>query len=56
MTTDLLPELVLIPSGEFLMGSDDGADDERPAHRVHLDGFNIAVQPVTHARVQPLRA
>jgi formylglycine-generating enzyme len=49
MTTDLLPELVLIPSGEFLMGSDDGAADERPAHRVHLDAFNIAVQPVTHA-------
>ena len=49
MATDLLPELVFIPSGPFLMGSEDGADDERPAHQVHLDGFNIAAHPVTHA-------
>ena len=48
MPADLLPELALIPSGEFLMGSGDADDDERPAHRVHLDDFLIAVQPVTH--------
>jgi len=47
MGADLLPELALIPSGEFLMGSEDAEDDERPAHRVHLDDYLIAVHPVT---------
>jgi formylglycine-generating enzyme required for sulfatase activity len=46
--TDLLPEFALIPSGEFVMGSDDADEDERPAHRVHLDDFLIAVHPVTN--------
>jgi sulfatase modifying factor 1 len=46
---DLLPEFALIPSGDFLMGSDSADDDERPAHRVHLDDFLMAVHPVTHA-------
>jgi formylglycine-generating enzyme len=46
---DLLPELALVPAGEFVMGTEDAADDERPAHRVHLDDFLIAVQPVTQA-------
>jgi formylglycine-generating enzyme len=47
MPADLLPELAVIPSGEFLMGSNDAADDERPVHGVHLDEFKIAVHPVT---------
>ncbi len=50
MPPDLLPELALIPSGEFLMGSDDAEDDERPAHRVHVDDFMIAVHPVTQGQ------
>jgi formylglycine-generating enzyme required for sulfatase activity len=49
MAVDLLPELALIPSGEFVMGSDDADEDERPAHTVQLDDFMIAVQPVTNA-------
>jgi formylglycine-generating enzyme len=49
MAAELLPELALIPAGEFLMGSDDADDDEKPAHRVYLDDFLIAVHPVTHA-------
>lgn len=36
-----------IPEGSFLMGSDEGADDERPVHRVWVDGFELAVYPVT---------
>src|SRR5687768_6188378 len=36
-----------IPAGSFLMGSDDGPDDERPAHRVWVDAFELAVYPVT---------
>ena len=37
------PPCVLIPAGEFLMGSDEGQDEERPVHRVYLDGFEMSV-------------
>ena len=30
---------VFIPAGEFVMGSDEGRPDERPAHTVSLDAF-----------------
>ena len=40
---------VLIPATSFLMGSDDGADNERPVHRVSLDAFQLAVHQVTNA-------
>jgi formylglycine-generating enzyme required for sulfatase activity len=49
MASDPLPELALIPAGDFVMGSDDADEDERPAHRVHLDDFQIGVHPVTNA-------
>src|SRR3990170_4342201 len=49
MTSDLAPELALIPAGEFLMGSEDAEEDERPVHRVHVDDFLLSVQPVTNA-------
>jgi formylglycine-generating enzyme required for sulfatase activity len=49
MASDPAPELALIPAGEFLMGSDDAEEDERPVHRVHLDDFFLGVQPVTNA-------
>jgi formylglycine-generating enzyme len=29
------------------MGADDGDEDERPAHRVHLDAFDISIHPIT---------
>lgn len=45
---DLLPELALIPGGEFVMGSEDAEEDERPAHRLYLDDFLIGVHPVTN--------
>ena len=48
-STDLLPELVAIPGGEFMMGSSDGEEDERPPHTVHLDEFYIAARPTTNA-------
>jgi len=48
MASELVPELTLIPAGEFLMGSDDAEDDERPVHRVFVDDFLLAVQPVTN--------
>ncbi len=49
LVSDLLPNLALIPAGEFVMGSTDGDEDERPAHRVHVDEFLMSVHPVTHA-------
>lgn len=36
-----------IPGGSFLMGSEEGAEDERPVHAVLVDGFELAVYPVT---------
>jgi formylglycine-generating enzyme len=32
-------EMVAIPSGQFVMGSDTGAIDNKPAHQVKVDGF-----------------
>jgi formylglycine-generating enzyme required for sulfatase activity len=32
-------EQVLIPAGSFIMGSDNGADDEKPVHKVTLEKF-----------------
>lgn len=49
MSADLLPEMVLIPSGEFLMGSEEADDDERPVHGVGLEDYFIGVQLVTNA-------
>lgn len=49
-------EMVLIPAGEFLMGSpEDGAsfDDERPQRRVYLRSFLIDRYEVTNARYKP---
>lgn len=44
--------LVLIPQGEFLMGSTEGFPSERPVHRVYLDAFYLAAHPVTNAQYQ----
>jgi formylglycine-generating enzyme required for sulfatase activity len=49
------PELVLIPAGEFLMGSDPERDPrayeaEGPQHRVHLPDYHIARTPTTNAQ------
>ncbi len=40
------PACARIPAGEFLMGRDDGRDDERPAHRVWVDAFEMAIHQV----------
>ncbi|MFH0962755.1 MAG: SUMF1/EgtB/PvdO family nonheme iron enzyme [Planctomycetota bacterium] len=41
--------LILIPAGEFGMGSDDGLEDERPEHMVYLDAYYIDATPITNA-------
>jgi formylglycine-generating enzyme required for sulfatase activity len=48
MADDRLPELVSIPAGPFVMGSDDGTAAERPAHSVNLNAFTIGAQPITN--------
>jgi formylglycine-generating enzyme required for sulfatase activity len=44
--------LVCIPEGWFLMGSETGQDNERPIHRVWVDGFLLAACQVTNAEYQ----
>jgi sulfatase modifying factor 1 len=38
-----VPACALVPAGYFLMGCDQGQDDERPVHRVWVDVFEMAV-------------
>jgi formylglycine-generating enzyme len=46
------PGMVWVPGGEFTMGSDAeyAGEQERPAHRVRLDGFFIDETDVTNAQ------
>ncbi len=48
------PEWIIIPAGEFWMGSDDrdryAESDEKPLHRVSLPEFKIARVPITNAQ------
>ncbi len=41
-------EMVLVPAGEFLMGTDNSGD-QSPRHRVYLDAYYIDKVPVTNA-------
>ena len=41
-------EMVFVAGGEFTMGSDHHYEEERPAHRVKVDGFFIDRTPVTN--------
>ena len=45
-------EMILIPAGEFIMGSpeSEGDDDEHPQHTVFLDAFYIDKYEVTNAQ------
>ena len=49
------PEMILIPAGEFLMGSDPEKDkdtqgDEQTQHTLYLPDYTIAKMPVTNAQ------
>jgi len=43
-------EMVLVPAGEFAMGSDRGRGDEQPVHTVYLDAYYIGKFEVTNAQ------
>ena len=43
-------DMVLIPAGEFQMGSNDGDDTEKPVHTVYVDAFYIDKYEVTQAQ------
>jgi len=52
------PELIPIPAGEFLMGSDpeqdkQAAGDEQPQHKLCLPDYYMARTPVTNAQYLP---
>jgi len=40
--------MVLIPAGEFRMGSNSGANDEKPVHSVYVDAFYMDKYEVTN--------
>ncbi len=49
------PEMMCIPAGEFLMGSDPTQDphaqgEEQPQHRLYLSDYALAKTPVTNAQ------
>jgi formylglycine-generating enzyme required for sulfatase activity len=41
--------LLYVPEGEFIMGSNDGAPNEKPVHTVYLDAYWIDQTEVTNA-------
>ena len=49
-TPTVVGNMVWIPGGTFVMGSDRHYPEEAPAHRVHVDGFWIDRTPVTNAQ------
>jgi sulfatase modifying factor 1 len=42
-----------VPEGWFLMGCDAGRDDEKPAHRVWVDAFELAAHQTTNVEYAP---
>jgi eukaryotic-like serine/threonine-protein kinase len=47
---DSVIDMVLVPAGVFVMGSGDGAEDERPSHEVELPDYYIDIYEVHNAR------
>lgn len=40
------PDCVVVPAGSFVMGCEQGRDEERPLHRVCVDAFETAIYQV----------
>ena len=49
ITPSVPSDMILIPAGEFQMGSNDNTD-EKPIHTVHIDAFYIDTYEVTNAQ------
>jgi len=49
-TQPFSPRMCSIPAGYFQMGCDTGRDDEKPAHRVSVDAFQLAAFQTTNAQ------
>ncbi len=43
-------DLVLVPEGSFLMGSENGPEHERPMHELWLQDYYISKHPITNAQ------
>ena len=41
---------VIVPAGEFIMGTDEAREDEYPEHKIYLDAFEIDCYEVTNAQ------
>lgn len=44
----ILTEMVVIPGGQYIRGSSEGARDEMPRHAVRLSSFALDIHPVTN--------
>lgn len=47
-TDYILPKMVYVKGGTFLMGSNEGNPDEKPVHSVQLDSYSIGKYEVTN--------
>jgi len=47
---ELLSMMVYIPAGEFLIGSNEGAEDQKPLKKLFIDAFYIDLYEVTNER------
>jgi len=52
--TKLGIEMVLIPAGEFMMGSNTGGADEKPVHKVKVSAFYMDTHLVTQRSYEAL--
>lgn len=44
----ILTEMIVVPGGQYLRGSSEGARDEMPRHAVNLSSFAMDIHPVTN--------
>lgn len=48
MTCEIVSDIVIIPAGFFMMGSENGPENEMPRHRVWTDSFGLGKFPITN--------